>query len=195
MNLLFYFNFNLYYLGSFITIATEKFKELCTLFESTDRSVNSIKRYLGETVLGCGSSTTSSNSSSNNNNTPEEDSWQTFFQLLVKFAETYKLGILELEDWKKAEQRLQQKSNNTISTQMAINQFQKENLKQVTKNSKHTHSPKNQNHKQNQNNNNNNSNTGKDVMEVFKERMQIIRKRNSTNFDDSDLSDNEQTEW
>jgi hypothetical protein len=176
-------------LGVFITIATDKFKELCQLFESCDRSVSSIKRHLGETVLGYGSGSTS--------NGPEEDPWQTFFALLVKFAEMYKLSILELEDWKKAEKRLQQRTEqqmtNTTTTKIEISQFNRQNLKQTPE-----RSPKQQNRQKNQpkttTGGTHSSNQG-NVMEVFKERLQIIRKRNSTNFDDSDLSDNEPSEW
>jgi hypothetical protein len=172
-------------LGVFITIATDKFKELCQLFESCDRSVSSIKRHLGETVLGCAGTSGGSEG-------PEEDPWQTFFALLVKFAEMYKLSILELEDWKKAELRLQLRNEHALtsstSTKIEISQFKRENLKQTPE-----RSPKQQ-HRKNQSSAGSGGNAG-NVMEVFKERLQIIRKRNSTNFDDSDLSDNEPSEW
>jgi hypothetical protein len=108
----------------------------------------------------------------------------------------YKLSILELEDWKKAEKRLQQRTEqqmtNTTTTKIEISQFNRQNLKQTPE-----RSPKQQNRQKNQpkttTGGTHSSNQG-NVMEVFKERLQIIRKRNS-NFDDSDLSDNEPSEW
>lgn len=177
--------------GLFITNANEKFKDVCNLFELCDCSVNSIKRYLGETVLGYSSNGSSGASI-------EEDPWQTFFLLLVKFAEMYKLSILELEEWKKAELRMNRQSmtnnmsngrshDNKTSPHIEISQFSKENLRKV-----HTKVPK----AAGSQNSNTSAASGKDVMEVFKERLQIIRKRNSTNFEDSDLSDdNEQSDW
>ncbi len=141
---------------------------MCTLFDLVDRAVESIKRFFGETVLGWGT---------------DEDPWQTFFQLIVKFAEMYKLSILELEDWKKAEARMThtKKNNDQQSAKIQISQFKKESLKQAPTNEKQSKTHPNH--------------TGTDVMEVFKERMLIIRKRNSTTFDDSDGSENEHSEW
>jgi hypothetical protein len=116
----------------------------------------------------------------------------------------YKLSLLELEEWKKAELRMNHQSSigsgsnrggggqgTKTSSQIEISQFSKENLRKV-----HPKGPAVAASQGGSRNGGSSNATGKDVMEVFKERLQIIRKRNSTNFDDSDLSDdNEQSEW
>lgn len=175
-------------LSLFITAASDKFKDICNLFELTDISVQSIKRFLGETILGCTSSDT---------NSTDEDPWQTFFHLITKFAEMYKISILEIEEWNKNELKSSQKNNNDNSknkisvSKIEISQFSKETLKQVHQIDKLN----NHNHNQSKGSSHNNSSSSNNVMEIFKERMEIIRKRNSTNLDDSDHSDNDKSEW
>ena len=84
--------------ASFITSASGAFATLCEQFDRADRAVAGLKRYLGETLLGWSA-----------DKTTEEDSWQSFFVLMTKFAVMYKAALVDLEEWKRAENRHQRK--------------------------------------------------------------------------------------
>ena len=96
------------YPGNFITLASDTYAELGTHFDSTDSAVRALKRYFGETVLGCtppnGSEAIAVSAG------VQEDPWSSFFILVVKFAQMYKTAIVELVEWEKQEERIRQQA-------------------------------------------------------------------------------------
>jgi hypothetical protein len=91
------FDHRLVLIGTFITIATERSQQLMKELDVVDAAVRGVKRFFGETTLGCSPLV------------QDEDPWHTFFALIVKFAELYKLSLAELEEWKKVEARSKQR--------------------------------------------------------------------------------------
>jgi hypothetical protein len=87
------------FVDNFITSASETYADLCEQFDRTDRAVARVKRYLGEALLGA----------QGQGQGGEEDPWQSFFQLIAKFADMYKAAMHEITEFKAAEKRLQHK--------------------------------------------------------------------------------------
>lgn len=90
------------FVDNFITSASETYADLCEQFDRTDRAVARVKRFLGETLLGAQQGHGQGQGS-------EEDPWQSFFQLIAKFADMYKVAMHEITEFKAAEKRLQHK--------------------------------------------------------------------------------------
>jgi hypothetical protein len=86
-------------LGSFITDASNTLQSLHRLFDDIDKDIRLCKKYFGDTTI---TSTVTSY---------EEDPWCSFFSVFVNFANMHRLASFEIEEWKKAEERLKKSSD------------------------------------------------------------------------------------
>lgn len=181
--------------GNFITIASDTYNELCTKFDRADGAVCAIKRYLGETTLGCSPAVSMTFTGL------DEDSWSTFFVLLVKFADMYKKAIVELDEWTKAEERIKlrekesAKRKETNKGKLELAAHAASSLEQTMTNTESIYQkPVSVKGSRNRSNSCESKESGPppDVMQVFKDQMLYIRKRNAfKDIDDSSDDDND----
>lgn len=144
-----------------------------------------MKRFLGEALLG------------RTANANDEDPWQTFFLLIAKFADMYKGAIQDVSEWKQAEKRLQHKVSareiqqaralrkvvQTASENSVVLQSRGEELRAVEKRS--VSAVKQASIKKSE-----------DAMQAFKDKMLVLRKRNSAAEIEVDSSDDDDDdEW
>jgi hypothetical protein len=174
-------------------MASDTYNELCLKFDRTDAAVNAIKRYLGETTLGCNPAVSMTFTGLN------EDAWSTFFVLIVKFAEMYKKAIVELDEWTKAEERIKlremesAKRKETNKGRLERAALAASALEQTMANTESiTQKPVSMKGGRHRSNSRDSKDSGPppDVMQVFKDQMMYIRKRNAfKDIDDSSSDD------
>mmetsp|Transcript_14411 Transcript_14411/g.21624 ORF Transcript_14411/g.21624 Transcript_14411/m.21624 type:complete len:1664 (+) Transcript_14411:117-5108(+) len=151
-------------LGQFITSASEAYKDLSLLFDEADRAVSSLKGHFGEIVLGCSPGAT------------DEDPWQTFFALIIKFSTMYKISVQENEDWKKEAE----KAKKRITTKPIPKRDTGNRAESLVVSKPAPVPARTRQHSQ------------EDAMKSFKKKLQQIRKMNTTNGSDSSDDD---VEW
>jgi hypothetical protein len=151
-------------LGTFISSSAELLEELRGQLERTTRSVNAVKRFYGEFLLGV-TSTQSPGTGT------DEDPWSSFFSLLISFAEIYRTSLQELEEWKKSEEKYKESLLINAVQRFKIAPRKKQVIQdkddQTLESTEHS-KKLNQPHV-----------TREDVFSYFKNQLSLIRKRNA----------------
>lgn len=146
----------------------ELLEELQEQLEKTTRSVNAVKRYFGEFLLGVSPSPGI-----------DEDPWSSFFSLLISFAEMYRTSLQEVEEWKRSEEKYKE----TLLTN-AVQKFKitrkKLPIQEETQTLESGEPVKKLNPPQI---------TREDVFSYFKNQLYIIRKRNAASQQEDSDSD------
>lgn len=148
--------------------------------------MSSTKRYYGEFLLGETNlqNNNNGNTSNSNHNSNNNDPWSSFLTLIVSFAEIYRSSMNDIEEWKKADEKTQEKviSYLTSKSKPKFNKQIKESNITTTNKEDHSAPSSIPSHI-----------TGESVGNYFKNQLLKIRNRNATKKQedsDSDMSDN-----
>jgi hypothetical protein len=124
-----------------------------------------VKRFYGEFLLGLSPQD------------KDEDPWSSFFTLLISFAEMYRTSRLELEEWKRSEEKA--KANNHQKPRILSPRKTEPMEHDDRDRSVETPSPSKMIHTANV--------VREDILNVFKNKLAMIRQRNApAQQDDSD---------
>lgn len=180
--------YSLFCADTFIASASETYGDICTQFDRADRGVARTKRFLGETLLGTGASSQQGGA--------EEDPWQSFFILIAKFADMYKVAMQEISEWKQAEKRLQHKvtaRDIAAARQMRkVVQVASDASSSLTKSSTEKQSDKASQLAAKRVS----MKKSEDALQQFKDKMMTLRKRNSAaEIEPDSSSDEEDDDW
>lgn len=138
------------------------YEDLCSAMEETSKSVQRAKKYFGENQLG-------------NSTSLDDDPWQSFFTLLVRFADMYKVALNDVAEWKIQEEKAKTHKLRIQDMHAAVDRKQENRLVSQRKN---VAQPKEK--------------SADDVLQTFKSKMLSIRKAVDN---DSGASDDESSAW
>jgi hypothetical protein len=118
----------------------------------------------------------------------EEDPWSSFFTLLISFAEMYRTSRLELEEWKRSDERSKAAPLVVMNSQQRLNRTPRKERPVESDDRRPTEvqSPSQKTQTANV--------IREDILNVFKSKLAMIRQRNAPTQQDDSESDSDDDE-
>jgi hypothetical protein len=118
----------------------------------------------------------------------EEDPWSSFFTLLISFAEMYRTSRLELEEWKRSDERSKAAPPVVMNSQQRLNRTPRKERPVESDDRRPTEvqSPSQKTQTANV--------IREDILNVFKSKLAMIRQRNAPTQQDDSESDSDDDE-